>query len=74
MGRVLNFNVQTERVAQDGSGMSQTAKVKRDKVQVVLTISRYNEEPSVQQTSLRILTDEVSDKVNKLKASVAHAA
>jgi hypothetical protein len=35
MGRVQNFNLQTERVAQNGSGMSDTAKVERDKVQPI---------------------------------------
>ncbi len=73
MGRVQNFNVQTERVAQNGSGMSETAKVERDKVQLNLVISRYGEEPSVQQTSLRILTNAVGEKVAQLKASVAQA-
>jgi hypothetical protein len=38
MGRVQNFNVQTERVAQNGSGMSETAKVERDKVRLNLVI------------------------------------
>ena len=32
MGRVENFQVQTERVAQGGEGMSENAKTKRDKV------------------------------------------
>ena len=59
MGRVQNFNVQTERVAQNGSGMSETAKVERDKVQLNLVISRTGEEPAVQQTSLRIVTPAV---------------
>ena len=71
MGRVQNFNVQTERVAQDGSGMSQTAKVERDKVQLNLVISRTGEEEAVQQTSLRILTNKVSEQVAQLKESVA---
>ncbi len=44
MGRVQNFNLQTERVAQNGSGMSDTAKVERDKVQLNLVISRTGEE------------------------------
>ncbi len=50
MGRVQNFNVQTERVAQNGSGMAETAKVERDKVQLNLVISRTGEEQAVQQT------------------------
>ena len=73
MGRVQNFNVQTERVAQNGSGMSETAKVERDKVKLNLVISRTGEEPAVQQTSLRILTSSVADKVARLKADVAKA-
>jgi hypothetical protein len=73
MGRVQNFNVQTERVAQNGSGMSDTAKVERDKVQLNLVISRTGEEQSVQQTSLRIITSAVTDKVTQLKAAVSKA-
>ncbi len=68
LGRVQNFNVQTERVAQDGSGLSSTAKVERDKVQLNLVISRTGEEPAVQQTRLAILTTSVPDKVARLKA------
>lgn len=70
LGRVQNFNVQTERVAQDGSGLSKSAKVERDKVQLNLIISRTGEEPPVQQTSLRILTTSVADKAAQLKADV----
>jgi hypothetical protein len=70
LGRVQNFNVVTERVAQNGSGLSETAKVKRDKVQLNLVISRTGEEPAVQQTSLRILTSAVAEKVAKLKTEV----
>jgi Domain of unknown function (DUF4349)/Putative zinc-finger len=73
MGRVQNFNVQTERVAQNGSGMSDTAKVERDKVQLNLVISRTGEEQAVQQTSLRILTPSVTDKVERLKTATAQA-
>jgi Domain of unknown function (DUF4349) len=74
MGRVQNFNVQTERVAQNGSGMSDTAKVERDKVQLNLVISRTGEEQAVQQTSLRIVTTSVTDKVARLKAAVTKAS
>ncbi|MEO6969613.1 MAG: DUF4349 domain-containing protein [Chthoniobacterales bacterium] len=74
MGRVQNFNVQTERVAQNGSGMSDTAKVERDKVQLNLVISRTGEEQAVQQTSLRILTGSVNEKVAQLKAAVSNAS
>ena len=73
LGRVQNFNVQTERVAQNGSGMSESAKVERDKVRLNLVISRTGEEQAVQQTSLRILTASVTQKVEELKAVVAKA-
>jgi Domain of unknown function (DUF4349)/Putative zinc-finger len=73
MGRVQNFNVQTERVAQDGSGISASAKVKHDKVQLNLVISRTEEEQSVQQTNLRILTSSVTEKVEQLKTVVVKA-
>ncbi len=73
MGRVQNFNVQTERVAQNGSGMSETAKVERDKVQLNLVISRTGEEQPVQQTSLRIITPSVPEQVERLKTAVAKA-
>jgi hypothetical protein len=73
MGRVQNFNVQTERVAQNGSGMSETAKVERDKVRLNLVISRTGEELAVQQTTLRILTPSVTGKAAQLKSTTAKA-
>ena len=73
MGRVQNYNVQTERVAQNGSGMSETTKVERDKVQLNLVISRTGEEQAAQQASLRILTSSVTEKVARLKSEVAKA-
>ena len=53
MGRVENFQVQTERVAQGGEGMSENANTKRDKVELNITISRDEQEQAFQQTSLR---------------------
>ncbi len=73
LGRVQNYNVQTERVAQNGSGMSDTAKVERDKMQLNLVISRTGEEQPVQQTSLRIITPSVPEQVERLKNAVAQA-
>lgn len=67
MGRVQNYNEQTERVAQGGTGMGEKAKVERDKVQLSITISRNEQEPALQTTSLRILTSSVADKVARLK-------
>src|SRR5438477_7858256 len=70
LGRVENFQVQTERIAQGGSGMSQNAKTKRDKVELNVTISREEQEKAFQQTSLRIRTLSVDEKA-KAPANLA---
>ena len=67
LGRVENFQVQTERIAQGGSGMSENAKTKRDKVELNVTISREEQEQAFQQTSLRIRTSSVDEKSKKLR-------
>jgi len=66
-GRVENFQVQTERIAQGGSGMSENAKTKRDKVELNVTISREEQEQAFQQTSLRIRTSSVDEKAKELR-------
>ena len=66
-GRVENFQTQTERIAQGGSGMSENAKTKRDKVVLNITISREEQEQAFQQTSLRILTSSVDEKAKDLR-------
>jgi hypothetical protein len=67
-GRVENFQTQTERIAQGGSGMSENAKTKRDKVELNITISREEQEQALQQTSLRIRTLSVDEKAKELHA------
>src|SRR5437764_6502779 len=67
MGRVENFQVQTERVAQGGEGMSENAKTKRDKVALNISISRDEQEQAFQQTALRIRTSAVDEKAKKLR-------
>ncbi len=67
-GRVENFQTQTERVAQGGSGMSENARTKRDKVELNITISREEQEQAFQQTSLRIRTSSVDKKAKDLGA------
>ena len=67
-GRVENFQMQTERIAQGGSGMSENAKTKRDKVELNITISREEQEQAFQQTSLRIRTSSVDEKAKDLRA------
>jgi hypothetical protein len=66
-GRVENFQTQTERVAQGGTGMAENAKTKRDKVELNITISREEQEQAFQQTTLRIRTSSVDEKTKKLR-------
>jgi hypothetical protein len=70
LGRVENFQVQTERIAQGGSGMSENAKTKQDKVELNITISREEQEQAFQQTSLRIQTSSVDEKAKQLRTLV----
>jgi hypothetical protein len=67
MARVENFQVQTERVSQGGDGLGENAKTERDKVVLNITISREEQEQSVQQTSLRIRSSEVNDRTKQLR-------
>ena len=67
-GRVENFLTQTERIAQGGSGISENAKTKRDKVELNVTVSREEQEQALQQTSLRIRSSSVDQKAKELRA------
>ena len=67
MGRVENFQVQTERVAQGGNGMSENAKTKRDKVELNITISRDEQEQRCSKQLLRIRTSSVDEKTKELR-------
>jgi hypothetical protein len=66
-GRVENFQTQTQRIAQGGSGMSENARTKRDKMELNITISREEQEQAFQQTSLRIRTSSVDEKAKELR-------
>jgi hypothetical protein len=66
MGRVENFQVQTQRITQGGEGMSENATTKRDKVELNITVSRDEQEQAFQQTTLRIRTSAVDEKTKKL--------
>ncbi|HEU5245620.1 MAG TPA: DUF4349 domain-containing protein [Candidatus Udaeobacter sp.] len=66
-GRVENFQTQTQRIAQGGSGMSENARTKRDKVELNIAISREEQEQAFQQTSLRIRTSSVDEKAKELR-------
>jgi hypothetical protein len=67
MARVENFQMQTERVAQGGNGMSENAKTKRDKVELNISLSREEQEQAFQQTNLRIRTSAVDEKAKELR-------
>ncbi|HEV2842043.1 MAG TPA: DUF4349 domain-containing protein [Chthoniobacterales bacterium] len=67
MARVENFQVQTERIAQGGDGLGESAKTERDKVVLNVTISREEQEQAVQQTSLRIRSSDVNDRTKQLR-------
>jgi len=67
LGRVENFQTQTQRIAQGGSGMSENARTKRDKVELNIAISREEQEQAFQQTSLRIRTPSVDEKAKELR-------
>ena len=66
-GRVENFQMQTQRIGQGGSGMSENARTKRDKMELNITISREEQEQAFQQTSLRIRTYSVDEKAKELR-------
>jgi Domain of unknown function (DUF4349)/Putative zinc-finger len=66
-GRVENFQTQTQRIAQGGSGISENARTKRDKVELNISISREEQEQALQQTSLRIRTSSVDEKAKELR-------
>jgi Domain of unknown function (DUF4349)/Putative zinc-finger len=67
MARVENFQMQTERVSQGGDGLGENAKTERDKVVLSITVSREEQEQSLQQTTLRIRSSEVNDKTKELR-------
>jgi anti-sigma factor RsiW len=69
-GRVENFQMQTQRIAQGGSpavGGSENAKTKREKVELNITISREEQEQAFQQTNLRIRASSVDEKAKELR-------
>jgi hypothetical protein len=67
-GRAENFQTQTQRIAQGGTGISENARTKRDKVELNIAISHEEQEQAFQQTSLRIRTSSVNKKAKELRA------
>ncbi len=69
MGRVQSLTWQNERVAQDGSGTSDTARVEKDKVEINLAI--VHDDESRKQVTLAVVTKSVEDALDKAKAEAA---
>jgi len=67
LGRVQNFNKEDQRVAQDGSENSITAKTERDKVQLNLTILPDDE--SRKEVSLTVITKQVETLFESAKVA-----
>jgi Domain of unknown function (DUF4349) len=71
MGRVANFQVQSERVARGGQGMSPDARTEFDKVELNITIAREDDEPSRQQTTLGVRVADVNASTKQLAEMAA---
>ncbi|MEA3188861.1 MAG: hypothetical protein QOD99_2691 [Chthoniobacter sp.] len=67
LGRVQTFTTQDERVAQGGSGASDSARVERDKVEFNLVIAHDDE--SRRQTNATVVTPQVEASFDKAKAA-----
>jgi len=67
LGRVENYQLQSERVARSGEGMSQEAKTERDKMQLNITVWQDDQEAARQQTSLRIRASDVTGQSKLLR-------
>ncbi|HWB58561.1 MAG TPA: DUF4349 domain-containing protein, partial [Chthoniobacteraceae bacterium] len=71
IGRIQTFTTQTQRVARNNAGPD-TMKIEHDKVELNLVIQHDAENP-VQGTNIGVLTEDVEDKANQVKAQVAAA-
>ena len=67
LGRVENYQLQSERVSRGGEGMSQEAKTERDKVHLEIAISQQDQEAARQQTSLSIRGSDVTEQSRKIR-------
>jgi hypothetical protein len=68
LGRVENFQVQSESVARGGQGLSAEGGMNRDKVELNITITRQDQETARQQTSFSIRAPDVSEKSGKIRS------
>ncbi|MFH1023135.1 MAG: DUF4349 domain-containing protein [Planctomycetota bacterium] len=69
LGRESTLTRESERVAQDGSGSSDTAKVKKDKVTINLAI--VHDDEARQQASLTVVTKAVEEAFDRIKKEAA---
>ena len=65
MGHVQSLTWQSERIAQDGSGVSDTARVEREKVEINLTI--VHDDESRKQVNMVLVSKTVEDVLEKAK-------
>ncbi len=71
MGRIQSLVSENQRVAQDGTGTSEKARVEKDKVQIDLTL--IDDGAPVQSTEISILTRKVEGQVSLVKKMVDDA-
>ncbi|HKS32033.1 MAG TPA: DUF4349 domain-containing protein, partial [Chthoniobacterales bacterium] len=67
LGRVEDFQLQSESVARDAQGLSPEGRMDRDKVELNITISRQDQETARQQTSLSIRASDVGEKSGEIR-------
>jgi hypothetical protein len=70
LGRIQNFTSRTERVAQDGTGTSDTARTEKDKVEAHLTVLQ-DQETAAQKTDISVLAQAVETRMAELKTRAA---
>lgn len=71
MGRTANFQVQSERVARGGQGLSPDARTEFDKVELNITIAREDDEEARQQTTLSVRVGDVNGSTKQLASLAA---
>jgi hypothetical protein len=67
LGRVEDYQLQSDRVARGGQGLSPEARTERDKVELSITISQQDQEAARQQTSLSIRASDVTEQSRKIR-------
>lgn len=73
LGNVLDFRVESNRIARDGNQNAPNAKVEREPVHIMLSIRSQDQNPT-QHTQLRLETDAVQQSADKLRTYAAENA